>query len=629
MAYSTTTYPYDCVCYIVTEINGSFYQGSGVIIGPHTILTASHLLWNQDVGKSADYIQVYPEYSSGPIVPAIDSKWITHFNQINDSRDLITQAASQSDYAIIDFATNLSSYGAFGVETGYGGGTVHVTGYPAAAGGAQTDQVGTVSLDPFYSVLDYGTVSVSPGNSGGPLWVNLGTASNPLPYVVGVVSTDGYAVQLTAADFATIQGWEAADSSLWLPVANVQNVSVAANASIPGSSMISSVSNPGGDSVTAYEFFDSGSGGGHFVLNGVIQPANTVIEVLTGNLSSIQYVGGATSGSETLKIAVYDYTTNSYSNYTSLTAATTLYSITAPLMTNTTGALRYDQVVGGQMAYTQIGGIGAEWELAGAGVGLLNGDGKPAFVMRNTGNFANGQLDIGEVVNGSAVFTGIGGVGPEWQFAGVDNFLGHGRADFLMRNTGNFANGQLDIGEVVNGSAVFTPIGGVGPEWQFAGTGDFLGDGRTGFLMRNTGSVANGQIDVGEVVNGAAVFTLLCGVGPEWEIKGVGDYLGVGHPGFLMRNTGTVTPGRLMVGERVNSSFTFSDIGAVGPEWEFVGSGRYLSTASDDFLIRNTGSVANGQLEVGAISNGKAGFTVVGAVGPEWNFHTANVAVLP
>src|SRR5713101_1825498 len=119
---------------------------------------------------------------------------------------------------------------------------------------------------------------------------------------------------------------------------------------------------------------------------------------------------------------------------------------------------------------------------------------------------------------------------------------------------------------LVGGAAVFSGIGGVGPEWQFAGTGDFLGDGRSGFLMRNTGAFANGQLTICEVVNGSAAFTGLGGIGAEWEFKGVGDYLGIGKPGFLIRNTGTVTPGRLLVGERVNGNFTFTDIGAVGPE---------------------------------------------------------------
>src|SRR5207237_2215629 len=164
---------------------------------------------------------------------------------------------------------------------------------------------------------------------------------------------------------------------------------------------------------------------------------------------------------------------------------------------------------------------------------------------------------------------------------------------------------------------VFTGIGGVGPERQFAGVGNFLGHGRADFLMRNTGAFANGQLDIGEVVNGSAVFTGIGGVGPEWEFKGVGDFLGDGHTGFLIRNNGTVAPGLLAVGEVVNGNLTFAQIGTAGPEWEFVGTGHYLDATPSDFLMRHTGNVAPGILDVGSISNGAANFKTVGAVGPE------------
>src|SRR5207245_602817 len=107
--------------------------------------------------------------------------------------------------------------------------------------------------------------------------------------------------------------------------------------------------------------------------------------------------------------------------------------------------------------------------------------------------------------------------------------------------------------------------------------------------------------------------------------KGVGDFLGDGHTAFLIRNTGNFAPGKLSVGDVSNGMLTFTDISAVGPEWEFVGSGRYLGGASDDFVMRNTGKVVPGILDVGSISGGTAHFTTVGAVGPEWNFHSANV----
>src|SRR5207249_28786 len=109
------------------------------------------------------------------------------------------------------------------------------------------------------------------------------------------------------------------------------------------------------------------------------------------------------------------------------------------------------------------------------------------------------------------------------------------------------------------------------------------------------------QLDVGEVVNGSVMFTPVGGLGPEWQFEGVGDFLGDGHTAFLIRNSGTVAPDRLVVGEVVNGNFTFTDIGTAGPEWEFVGTGHYLNSTRTDFLMRNTGNVAPGILDVGSI----------------------------
>src|SRR5260370_26511407 len=106
------------------------------------------------------------------------------------------------------------------------------------------------------------------------------------------------------------------------------------------------------------------------------------------------------------------------------------------MMTNTNGAFDFDQVVGGQMIYTQIGGIGPEWELDGSGLGLLNGDGKPAFLMRNTGSVANGQLYVAEAGNGSAGFTGIGGVAARTAGSRPPDFHPSLRGAFPLTTTG-------------------------------------------------------------------------------------------------------------------------------------------------------------------------------------------------
>ena len=214
---SIATYPYNCVVLIETSNPaGHAYLGSGVIIGPHTILTASHLLWDSKYQSEANQVWLYPGYyqygipnppgSFGPL----SANFVWHNNIVGDAgKNTISPQSSQDDFAVIDTDYTFPSW--INVLLNYGGGSVHVTGYPATANGVQVDNVGNVTKDPGYSLLDYPIGFVSPGNSGGPLWNYFGGS----PYVVGIVSTAGWGVQLTNADWNTILAWENADSYLW------------------------------------------------------------------------------------------------------------------------------------------------------------------------------------------------------------------------------------------------------------------------------------------------------------------------------------------------------------------------------------------------------------------------------
>jgi Ca2+-binding RTX toxin-like protein/V8-like Glu-specific endopeptidase len=215
---TTTTpalaYPYDAVCLITDTVGNEELQGSGVIIGPHTILTASHMLWDAGTGQSATNVTVYPGYTGSGSASVAGTT--IHYNTVNDANDLISQAQSQNDFAIIDVSQDLSSYGSFGVSTNFGGGPVSISGYPATSGGSQLDTSGSATQDPTYSLIDYSSAfGVSPGSSGGPIWINEVSSGNALPYVVGVVSTATWGAQLTTADLTQIQGWVAQDASLW------------------------------------------------------------------------------------------------------------------------------------------------------------------------------------------------------------------------------------------------------------------------------------------------------------------------------------------------------------------------------------------------------------------------------
>jgi hypothetical protein len=63
----------------------------------------------------------------------------------------------------------------------------------------------------------------------------------------------------------------------------------------------------------------------------------------------------------------------------------------------------------------------------------------------------------------------------------------------------------------------------------------------------------------------------------------------------------------------VANTLTFTDIGKVGAEWEFVGIGDYVGGAATDFLMRHTGTDA---LVVGSVANGTMSFTTLA---PGWN----------
>ena len=174
-AYSTSTFPYDCVVLIESPDPtkaGYYLQGSGSPLDPTPSLrlrTSSLTSPN----RRPPAIHGCTPAGLAPIPPSggyISTTYSDHFNQIGvyGSIDL-TKAESASDYAVIDTSYIFSTW--MGVLTDYAGGEVHLTGYPASARGEQVDQVGAVTADPSYSVLDYTETDFSsPGDSGGPIW---------------------------------------------------------------------------------------------------------------------------------------------------------------------------------------------------------------------------------------------------------------------------------------------------------------------------------------------------------------------------------------------------------------------------------------------------------------------------
>jgi hypothetical protein len=170
---SISTFPGNSVVLIesANPDGDGYIQGSGVVIGPHTILTASHVVFDPSEQTAVQNIDLYPDWDStdphlGP--GYIPTTYADHFHEIGTlGSNSFTKTQSALDFAIIDTSYTFSS--SMGVLLNYAGGVVTATGYPATAGGLQTNQVGTVSADPSSSVLDYGTLTVSPGDRRAPM----------------------------------------------------------------------------------------------------------------------------------------------------------------------------------------------------------------------------------------------------------------------------------------------------------------------------------------------------------------------------------------------------------------------------------------------------------------------------
>lgn len=481
-------YPYSSVCYILATVNGTPLQGSGVIIGPHTVLTASHLLWDNDTRRQASTVEVRPGFADGSGA-AISGTWTIHFNQIDNSRDGISKPAAQQDYAVINFAADLSSFGWFGIQTGFAGGTVHLSGYPAIERGRQIDEVGTVSRDPVYSVLNYGTVSASPGTSGGPLWIDRGTAGNPQPYAVGVVSTGGWGPQLTATALNQIQAWQQADSWMW----NILPVTI-----------------------------DEVFGSGNFAANGMADLAfaqNGVVVLWTAQsigFASIT-VANARMGADWRATEVADFNADGSPDilWTRDSGDTAIW-----LMNGTRFAL----------AGNPAGLMGPEWRVAGAGD--LNADRRADIVWGSSG----GQVAVWSMDGFRIGGFGIAGgrMGPEWRISLLGDFNGDQRQDLLwLSQTGGVTDWMMHGSDLIG----FVDIGRMGTNWRPAGTGDVNGDGTSDIVWADN----NNNVQIWTMSGGRiARFLAPSGRnGPEWQLKEVADFTGDGRADLLwLSNSG-------------------------------------------------------------------------------------------
>src|SRR5262249_14005190 len=167
------------------------------------------------------------------------------------------------------------------------------------------------------------------------------------------------------------------------PVVTAHDVSVGANTAVAASSLFVAHDQDGDATITQYAFWDGGSSGGHFTVNGVTQASGQWITVSAANLGTVGYVGGSTGGGETLFVSAFDGSP---------------WSANAQLTATTAGHASED----------------------------FNGDGMSDILWRNdNGSVAMWQMNGTQVASNQAVGT----IGTAWHVAGTDDFNGDGKAD--------------------------------------------------------------------------------------------------------------------------------------------------------------------------------------------------------
>jgi hypothetical protein len=160
-------------------------------------------------------------------------------------------------------------------------------------------------------------------------------------------------------------------------VAAVSNVATVTGQNFTVSSLFTA-SDPFGDAITQYDFWDTGSGGGHFVLNGVTLGANQDNIVTAAQEAQLTYVSG--SGMDTLWVRVGDG-----SQWSPWSAS---FTVSDPPTVAAGGTLELASAYSGTLSF------------AGA-TGTLKIDHASTF-----GGQIGGQLAIGDVIDLADITTG-------------------------------------------------------------------------------------------------------------------------------------------------------------------------------------------------------------------------------
>ncbi len=179
------------------------------------------------------------------------------------------------------------------------------TGHSVAASSlfSVTDADGdTMTEYALYDATGSGHFVISGVTQGTAMEIDVTAAQLALTSYLGGTGTDQ--LYARAFDGDLWSSWQLFAAGPTAPVVVASNLAAAHNQSLAASSLFAA-SDPDGDTITNYEFYDA-TGNGHFVAGGVAQAAATVIDITAAQLASTTYQSG--SGSDQLYVRANDGT---------------------------------------------------------------------------------------------------------------------------------------------------------------------------------------------------------------------------------------------------------------------------------------------------------------------------------
>lgn len=210
-------YPWSANVYIESLFpDGRTYAGSGAMIGPNDVLTASHLVYRSAAGGVAERVRVYParDGSDTPLGHH-DAGHVNYFTIDEDGDGWITRQEAEYDVALLGLGATP------GAETGYfelapygASGYYNLSGYPDHAYDSSGPRLysdrGYATANSSAYVYDLGEITTGSGGSGGPLWYE---SDDGGAHLAGILSTTGWAADIFP-QYSRLEYWMEANDFL-------------------------------------------------------------------------------------------------------------------------------------------------------------------------------------------------------------------------------------------------------------------------------------------------------------------------------------------------------------------------------------------------------------------------------